>query len=87
MKGWMYRIRQRLAHQLCLWAVSLDMATFLNRAHLAVCHAAFKAAIAEGATGDLTVRIIVEEDKGDTDNADEWEITHELADTSTKTYH
>jgi hypothetical protein len=87
MKDWIYRIRQRLAHQLCLWAVSLDMATFLNRAHLAVCHAAFKAAQAEGATGDLVVRIIVEEEKSTDGDNDEWEITHELTNPTSKTYH
>jgi hypothetical protein len=87
MKDWVYRIRQRLAHQLCLWAVSLDMATFLNRAHLAVCHAAFKAAQAEGATGDLVVRIIVEEEKSTDGDNDEWEITHELTNPTSKTYH
>jgi len=87
MKDWVYRIRQRLAHQLCLWAVSLDMATFLNRAHLAVCHAAFKAAQVEGAKGNLVVRIIVEEEKDDLDDNDEWEITHEITDPTSKTYH
>ena len=87
MKDWMYRIRQRLAHQLCLWAVSLDMPTFLNRAHLAVCHAAFKAAQVEGAKGNLVVRIIVEEEKNTGGDNDEWEITHEITDPTTKTYH
>ncbi len=86
MKDWIYRIRQRLAHQMCMWAVSLDTTTFLRRAHLAVCHAAFKAALDAGATGDLTVRIIVEEDKGDPDFIDEWEMD-DMPHPTTETFH
>jgi hypothetical protein len=51
-----------------------------------VCHAAFKSALDAGATGDLTVRIIVEEDKGDPDYIDEWEMD-DMPDLTTETFH
>lgn len=71
-------LREWLAHWCCLLAIHFDTATYMRRAHASVCYAAFKAAQDAGADGDLTVRIIVEEDNPNDNSTEIWEINYPI---------